>query len=244
MKISPVTIGGIALQDFEIPTSIRFGGQQRLAVHRLSDGTRTIERLGPDDTEIRFQGIFSGNNAESRVRALDSLRICGVPVPLIWQSFQYLVIVHEFVVEYANRWWIKYQISCTVVNQATANSPIGSTVLASVSSDLASAAAAQQSAAVDISQLNSAVSISGALTVGTAANTLAYTTALNTLDAANQEITEQEAALASADQDYADPVDAASSFQLQLTAAQALASATSVHAYLARICATLNSLDQ
>ncbi len=137
MSISQVTIGGIALQNFEIPTSIRFGGQQRLVVHRFSDGSRTIERLGPDDSEIRFRGIFSGSNAEARVRALDSFRISGERIPLVWQSFRYLVIVHEFVAEYTSRWWINYQISCTVVDQAIAYSATANTVSNSVASDLA-----------------------------------------------------------------------------------------------------------
>jgi hypothetical protein len=244
MNISPVTIGGIALQDFEIPTSIRFGGQQRLVVHRFSDGTRTIERLGPDDSEIRFQGIFSGTGAEARVRALDSLRISGEPVPLVWQSFRYLVILHDFVAEYVNRWWIKYQISCMIVDHAFCGSDFRNTLQESVSSDLASAAAVQQSTAVDISEFTSVVSVAGALTVGTAANTQACAAALTTLNSAGLEVTQQAAVMASAGQDYADPVAAASSFQQQLAAAQALASAVVVQTYLSRISTTLNSLDQ
>jgi hypothetical protein len=96
----------------------------------------------------------------------------------------------------------------------------------------------------DISQVTAAVSNAGALTVGTAANTQAYATALNTLDNANQQIAQQATVLASADQDYADPLASASSFQQQLAATQALASVVGAQAYIGRICTTLSSLGQ
>ena len=95
MTNSPIQIGPINLQDFEVPTSVRFGGRQRLAVHRLAGGHRIVEKLGPDDDEITFKGTFSGPNAKSRVRTFDDLRLSGAIVWLTWESFKRRVVVRR-----------------------------------------------------------------------------------------------------------------------------------------------------
>lgn len=39
-----VTIGSMTLRDFEVPQVIRYGGQQRLAVHHTGDGRQSSRR--------------------------------------------------------------------------------------------------------------------------------------------------------------------------------------------------------
>ena len=102
-----------------------------------------MERLGPDDGEVAFQGTFSGANAEARVRAFDNLRLSGEIVWLNWESFRRRVVVKSFVADYHSPWWIPYKVSCVVVHQTgvAAASQI-STLSAMVSADLGSALSA------------------------------------------------------------------------------------------------------
>jgi hypothetical protein len=113
-----------------------------LAVHNLAGGRRVVERLGPDDGEVTFEGTFSGSNAEARVRALDNLRLSGEVVWLTWESFRRLVVVKSFVAEYHSPWWIPYKISCVVFQQSFATSSQASTLSALISADLGNAVSA------------------------------------------------------------------------------------------------------
>lgn len=54
-----LVLGPIAFADFEIPERIRFGGNQRLAVHQLPGGRRVVDALGRDDGEICWSGVFT-----------------------------------------------------------------------------------------------------------------------------------------------------------------------------------------
>jgi hypothetical protein len=158
-----ITIGSINLQDFEVPTSIHFGGRQRLVIHRTSDGTRVIEPLGPDDSEIRFSGIFSGTNAETRARALDNLRLSADAVWLTWQSFRYKIIVGDFAATYQSRWWIPYRLSCVVVHQEGIRPTLLLSTQALIFGALSSAQTALAGVDVDTTALSSALMNSGAL---------------------------------------------------------------------------------
>jgi hypothetical protein len=134
-------IGPIELQDFEVPPSVHFGGGYRMRVHRLSSGQRAIERLGPDDDDIQFRGIFSGPEAEARVRALNSIRLSGQTVWLVWQSFRYPVLIKKFVASYENPWWIPYSIRCAVARQQGLNDTLAAAISILVASDLTAATA-------------------------------------------------------------------------------------------------------
>jgi hypothetical protein len=115
-----VTLGGVPFQDFEVPERIAFGGAQRLAVNQLIGGGRVVNSLGVDDGEIVFSGIFSGSDAAGRVQALDLLRTTGTAVPFIWGDFFYIVVVAQFIVEYAKPWWMPFAVRCVVVTDPVA----------------------------------------------------------------------------------------------------------------------------
>ncbi|WP_428486732.1 hypothetical protein [Rhodopila sp.] len=242
MSSQSVTLGQVVLQDFEVPNSIQFGGQQKLVVHRLSGGARAIELLGPDDSEIRFHGIFSGPSAESRARSLDSLRLSGATVSLSWQSYEYQVIVRSFSADYRNRWWIGYQIGCVVVNQAGLTSSGTGSLQALITADLSVALSALNDQPVALSDLSAAVGAAGALTVGTTANAQAYVTAANTLNLIDSQTTTQSQVLTSPNQSYTSVADATSLYNDQVANAASLAFLANARAYVGRICTSLGSL--
>lgn len=231
MQDSPVQIGPINLQDFEIPPSLRFGGRHRLAVHILSNGKRVVERLGPEDGEIVFQGTFSGPDAEARVQLFDSLRLSGEIVWLTWKSFKRRIVVKSFVADYHSPWWIPYHVSCTVVHQAGITATQISVLGALVSTDLASALSAAAGMGIGLTSLQSSLSGVNFLTSGTSDQALAVADIGVTLTSIDSEIAEQSAQLISP----TGPGNHAEVMVATVRCAGSLASAVNTRSYIGRI---------
>jgi hypothetical protein len=144
----------VVFEQFEVPEEINFGGWQRIAVHRLAGGGRIIDALGPDEPEICFAGVFSGPNSVLRARSVDVLRRTGEPIPLIWDSFYYTVLVRQFGATYTSATWIPYSVSCAVVRDEAAGLIEAAVDLtATVLGDVMNAAGSATLAGFDISGL-------------------------------------------------------------------------------------------
>ena len=169
-------LGPIAFKDFEVPAGIKFGGTQRLAIHRLPGGARVIDALGRDDANLTFSGIFTGSDATLRARSVDELRSTGLPLPLTWDVFFYSVIIDSFQADYLNGNWIPYRISCTVIrDEASALIEAAISTVTAALADILTASASAAFAGVDLSRTQSAITVSGATTSGTAAFDAAQT---------------------------------------------------------------------
>lgn len=157
-------LGPISFQDFELPSRIRFGGEQRLAVHVLPGGARIVDAMGRDDADIGWEGAFSGADAADRARAVDLMRAQGGVWTLAWEAFCYLVVIASFDAAYEHSNWVPYKISCKVL-QDLAQSPttIAPSVATDVLADLAAVGAVDTTAAV------AALGLAGALSPGSAA---------------------------------------------------------------------------
>lgn len=170
--MSEVTLllGPVVFKDFELPANISFGGEQRLAVHKLLGGARVIDTLGRDDSEIAFCGIFSGDDATLRARALDALRAQGMKLPLTWDVFFYTVVIRSFEADYRSGWWIPYRIACTVLrDEAGALIGNGLSLATSVLSDVGSAVGEALAGGLDFSPVQDLLGVPESTTRGTAA---------------------------------------------------------------------------
>jgi hypothetical protein len=164
-----LTLGGLEFDDFEIPGQLRFGGAQRLAVHRLIGGARVIDAMGRDDSTVTWSGVFVGGAAAGRARTLDAMRASGNTLTLAWDAFAYSVVIDQFDLEFCNPWWIPYRISCTVLLDLAQGLVEYSVDLAtSILNDLTSA-----SAFVNVAPALTATSVADALTPGNADNAAA-----------------------------------------------------------------------
>lgn len=165
-----LVLGPVAFADFEIPEQIRFGGNQRLAVHQLPGGRRVIDALGRDDREICWSGAFTGEDATARARLLDALRVHGRPLALTWDVFFYSVAIASFDVDYCKNWWIPYRIACTVLRDeaevVVAEVP---GLVAQVASDVGIATSLAAGAGIDLSAAQAAVTMANAIAPGTVA---------------------------------------------------------------------------
>jgi hypothetical protein len=232
---SPIQLGSISLQDFEIPQSVRFGGRHRLAIHALVGGQRIVERLGPDDDDIQFQGIFSGPNAESRANAFDDLRLSGEIVWLTWESFRRRVIVGSFSAEYQSPWWIPYRIRCTVVNQRR-NTPAQQASLAAIlSADLSTALIYAAGSSLSLTSLQAAMSSPNALTAGSWDQTVAIAQADSVVQGVSGQIDQQSSQLTSSFPSDAGTSELSDTYLSKVGSAGSLAAAVNVRSYIGRI---------
>jgi hypothetical protein len=212
-----------------------------MAVHNLSGGRRIVERLGPDDGEVAFQGTFSGANAEARVRAFDNLRLSGEIVWLNWESFRRRVVVKSFVADYHSPWWIPYKVSCVVVHQTGVTASQTSTLSAMVSADLGSASAAVAGSGISLTSLQAALSGTNSLTTGTSGQVVAVAAIAGTLDVINSQITLQSAKLAAPVEANAGPSRFSQTLAATVGSAGSLAAAVNAASYVGRIGTNLNA---
>lgn len=235
MQGSPIQIGSINLRNFEVPPSVRFGGRHRVAIHTLAGGTRVLERLGPDDGDIQFRGIFSGPQAETRVRAINNLRLTGEVVWLTWESFRYQVVVKSFMAEYHSPWWISYQISCLIAHQDGADDLRSLALSALVSADIAEAVAAASATMIELGPLQAVLSGSNALIAGTSDHAQALAAVGSSRAAIGQQIATQSAVLAAPFGTGAGVAAYGPGLQSTVASAGALAAAVNANAYVGRI---------
>ncbi len=201
----------------------------------LAGGRRIVERLGPDDDEIEFQGTFSGPNAEARARAFDNLRLSGEIVWLTWDLFRRRIIVSQFIAEFHNPWWIPYKISCVVVHQ-THNGSVDSTNPAAIlSADLSNAMSAAAGSTISLSPIEALLSTSNALTSGTADQTNTIAALGSTLAIIDQQIEQQSTNLSSPTLAGTRMSDFGQSYISTVGYAASLATAVNVRSYVGRI---------
>jgi hypothetical protein len=229
-------LGPIAFQDFEVPASINIGGAQRLAIHRLLGGTRVIDALGRDDSDISFSGTFSGSDASERARSIDEMRVAGVPMPLTWDAFSYSVIINKFEANYRSGWWIPYHLSCTVVCDDASGTIATATSLGSDAlSDVTTACIFATAAGLDLTEAQSAVAMPDAAVKGTAT----YASTVIALASANAiigiEMSQAEACLEAASWSPDSlGLTAAVALNGMVSAAQQISALTVAQAYIGR----------
>jgi len=174
MSDTTLTLGPIIFQGFELPSDIGFGGTQLVAVHQLPGGGRVVDALGPADADIQFAGILSGSDAATRALELDALRSVGLPLPLAWDVFFYLVVIENFQADYQAPWWIPYTVTCKVVQSATGLAvAAGVSLLGAAAADIGTATGLAAPAGINLGSVGTAIGAPGAATLGTAGYTAA-----------------------------------------------------------------------
>ena len=113
----PLVLGPVVFEGFELPTHITVGGRQRLAVHRLADGSRVVDVLGPDESDLAWTGVMSGPLAATRAQTIDALRTAGGQLNLSFGGWFAAVVVSAFSADANMSGWVPYRITCTVLSE-------------------------------------------------------------------------------------------------------------------------------
>jgi hypothetical protein len=117
-------LGDILFSHFEIPEAFNFGGNQMLVTHQLVGGGRVVDAMGRADSDISWSGMFLGEEAELRARALDFLRVQGQQIEFIFGGFIYLVVISSFTPVLNTTYKIPYSITLKVIENLTLPIPI------------------------------------------------------------------------------------------------------------------------
>lgn len=112
-----IVLGPVIFSGFEVPEQVSLGGRQLLAVHRLVGGGRVVDALGPDEADIGWSGILSGEGAAERLRVLESLRRGGEAIGLSWAGYRYTVVVRELLARIMGPCWVPYRVKCAVLGE-------------------------------------------------------------------------------------------------------------------------------
>lgn len=118
-----LTLGGVLFRGFEIPSKMTgaLGGKQVLAKHRLIGGKRVTQAMGDDPDDPSWEGRFRGANAVDRAQAINAMKAAGQEVLLTFGSFQYSVVIEEFVCDLMQVYEIPYRIKCYITQVTTAD---------------------------------------------------------------------------------------------------------------------------
>jgi hypothetical protein len=110
------SLGTVDFMNFEVPEEVDYlGGTQSLVRHKFPGGQISIQSFGafPPD-EIRWTGQLSIDPAigalETRITALQTMRVGAAPVLLQIGNFSYQVLVHKLAMKPRQYWWIPYEI--------------------------------------------------------------------------------------------------------------------------------------
>ena len=117
MSESLLKLGTFSFEGLESPERIMVTSKQRIAIHHLGSGFSVADCLGEDCGSVTFRGIFTGSRAESRIRALEYLKLQGNSLPLIWRSKTLTVIIQDLELNYSSDRWVPYKLCCIVISQ-------------------------------------------------------------------------------------------------------------------------------
>jgi hypothetical protein len=117
----PVVLDSVVFTDQEVPQGIKWGGAQKLNVHKMPGGARVIDAMGRDDMAIVIAGRTIGTAAaDARGYQLDQMRIAGQPVPLTWGPHLYTVVVSHFECE-DKAFMGEFRVTCEVLRDETSD---------------------------------------------------------------------------------------------------------------------------
>lgn len=114
-----LTIGNVSFLDEECPSNLDFGLKKALAVFVNVGGSRTIQDMGPNPSDISWSGRLWANNVQPRLAALKALEVAGQPVSLTYLTQSYQVLIREFIPKYHHRWLAEYSITVTVLSDTS-----------------------------------------------------------------------------------------------------------------------------
>jgi hypothetical protein len=131
-------LGQYTFSELEVPAQISTGGSQRIVVHELVGGTRTVDSMGQSPRALEWSGWLLGPTALDNSRYIDGLRTAGTALSLRWSEYNYQVVIRDFKPDYRRKYEIPYTIVCEVVSDNTSpvSTPTATPIDAALNYDL------------------------------------------------------------------------------------------------------------
>lgn len=141
-SVSPIILGEVEFQDFEVPATISLPVKQAATIHKLIGGDRVVDAMGPDYGDIAWSGTMLGATSTYRAQALKALVDTAQPVSLTWGQWSFTVFAAacNFSFRFSQ---IAYSLRCTIIrDDSAAQDQASPDLTGSVAADLGAAFAA------------------------------------------------------------------------------------------------------
>lgn len=139
-KSSPISLGDIDFDTFDVPERVRFGVRQSLTVHKLIGGGRTVDANGTDPDPISWSGLFFGEDAEPRAQRLQAMCDAAEVQTLAWGAYNFNVVVESVAFDYKTKFQITYDIVCIILSVGSAT-PSQPSLMQTTTADIGAATA-------------------------------------------------------------------------------------------------------
>ena len=108
----------VILEGFEIPDSFPLGGDQRAIVTEfIGTNRREIHLLGAQPRQLEWEGKFYYDSALDRAKYIDSFRINGNVLDVLWGDYKFKAVIDKFYYDAASRFEVEYQIRLQIIAQ-------------------------------------------------------------------------------------------------------------------------------
>jgi hypothetical protein len=119
-------LGDFAFADNEIPERITMATKIGVVVRKMVGGARSVNMMGYDPQPLEWTGMLLGSNALQRARTLKQMTLAQKMLTLTFSEYSYVVVICDFVEDFAREYEIYYRIRLEVVADNAAQG--GSTV--------------------------------------------------------------------------------------------------------------------
>jgi hypothetical protein len=110
-------VGDIEFTGLEVPEAVTVGAEQKLVVHKLVGGRRTVDVLGVDYDDISWSGWMTGATAGERCLVLEELRDAGQPLTFNMDGYYFSVLIKGFRPRFEHVYRRFYTIDLTVISR-------------------------------------------------------------------------------------------------------------------------------
>jgi hypothetical protein len=110
-------VGDIEFTGLEVPEAVTVGAEQKLVVHKLVGGRRTVDVLGVDYDDISWSGWMTGATAGERCLGLEELRDAGQPLTFNMDGYYFSVLIKGFRPRFEHVYRRFYTIDLTVISR-------------------------------------------------------------------------------------------------------------------------------
>lgn len=119
-NFSVVTLGAVVFGDMEVPETMTRSLSMMLEEKVLPGGVVQLQQFGSHTAPLTWSGYLQGDTALLRCLEIEAMYLAGQVVPLFWFDRVVLVLIETWAPEDKNINWIKYSITCRVVQDLRA----------------------------------------------------------------------------------------------------------------------------
>ena len=140
MPTDILVLGPFAFDGFSTPANLPGGGKQKVNKHQMSDGTRVVDAMGPDDDDVEWSGLLVDDFAVEIALGFDAARKAGQELNYSWAGEDRTCVITEFTYKVEKVQVVNYTIKIMFTDSSSGGlGGIIATATSLIASDLSAA---------------------------------------------------------------------------------------------------------